>query len=90
MKFFLRKVQNKLNHSLVGITPIVEILDKYGGWPVIKGDAWESDDWEWLETSRRISNDGLIDLILDCHIVVEPQNSSKRILTVSIIIFVQH
>lgn len=62
-----------------------EILEKYGGWPVVKGDDWNSENWDWLNTSRHISNDGLIDLILDCHIEVEPRNSSKRILTVSIL-----
>lgn len=65
-----------------------ELLEKYGGWPVIKGDDWNSENWDWLNTSRRISNDGLIDLILDCHIEVEPRNSSKHILTVSIFLII--
>lgn len=61
---------------------MVDILEKYGGWPVVKGDDWKSHDWNWLEISNRISNDGLIKLILNCHTEVEPTNSSKRILIV--------
>lgn len=62
---------------------MVELLDKYGGWPVVNGKHWNADEWNWLNISQQISNDGFIDLILDCHIEVEPKNSSKRVLIVN-------
>lgn len=64
---------------------MIEVLNRYGGWPVVEGDEWQSENWNWLEASRNISSDGLVELILDCHIEVEPKNSSKHILTVSIL-----
>lgn len=62
---------------------MVEVLNKYGGWPVVKGINWMADQWDWLNISQQISSDGLIDLVLDCHIETEPRNSSKRILIVN-------
>lgn len=63
---------------------MVEILAKYGGWPVVKGDDWNSDDWNWLEASQRISRDALPDLIVSLSIDYDLRNTSKRILNVSI------
>lgn len=61
---------------------MLNVLEKYGGWPVINGDHWTSEDWNWMKTSVQIVNDGLIDLILACHIEVNPKNSSEHILVV--------
>lgn len=66
-----------------GIAPMVEILEKYGGWPVIKGSDWKPDNWNWLEINKQISNDGFIDLVLDWGIGVDLKNSTKNVLIVS-------
>lgn len=68
-----------------GITPMVEILEKYSGWPVVLGDDWESNRFDWLEISKRISNDGLVNLILDWGIGIDLKNSTRRVLIVSIL-----
>lgn len=73
--------QTVLNEQ--GITPMMEILDRYGGWPVAKGDSWPSDDWDWLEMNKKILHDGLPDdLILECRIRTDFMNSTKRIIQV--------
>lgn len=59
------------------------VLNRYGGWPVVQGDQWNVEGWNWLKASIKIVNDGLIDLILACHIEVNPKNSSEHILIVS-------
>lgn len=63
--------------------PMIEILEKYRGWPVIKGDDWKSDEWHWLEVRNQIAVDGILDLILSVSITVDQKNSSKIIITVS-------
>lgn len=64
---------------------MMEILDRYGGWPVVKGDKWPSDDWDWLEMNKKILHDGLPDdLILECRIRTDFMNSTKRILQVKL------
>lgn len=62
---------------------MTEVLGKYGGWPVVQDDQWNFEDWDWLKTTIEMVNDGLIDLILACHIEVNPQNTSEHILVVS-------
>lgn len=61
---------------------MVNVLDRYGGWPVVKGDEWASQGWNWMNASMQIVSDGFIDLILACHIEVNPKNSSEFILVV--------
>lgn len=62
---------------------MVDVLERYGGWPAVKDEnEWNEDDWDWKNTSIQIVNDGLIDLILACHIGVNPKNSSVHILIV--------
>lgn len=68
-----------------GILPMLEILEKYGGWPLIKGANWNSSNFNWLETSKHISNDGFFDLILNWDIGVDLKNSKKYVLIVSIL-----
>lgn len=69
---------------LAGIQPLVDIIEKYGGWPVVKGDSWKSEDWDWLNVSLQISNGGLDSLILQTYVSVDLKNTSKRIVSVSI------
>lgn len=69
-----------------GIAPMVEILEKFGGWPVVKGDSWDSENgknWEFMAANRNISNEGLSDsLIFAFHIIIDNKDSSKRVIAV--------
>lgn len=66
-----------------GIAPMVEILEKNGGWPVVKGDTWDSENWEWIEANRNISVEGLSDaLIFAFHIIVDHKDSTRRVIAV--------
>lgn len=63
---------------------MIEILESYGGWPVVHDEQWKSDEWNWLETIKKISSDGLVDdLILEFSIRPDLRNSTKRIIYVS-------
>lgn len=62
---------------------MVEILEKHGGWPVVKGESWDSENWEWMEANKNISDEGLSDsLIFAYHITIDYKNSTKRIIAV--------
>lgn len=67
-----------------GIQPLADILDTYGGWPVVKSDTWKSQDWNWLEMSIKISNEGLDSLILETYVYTDLKNTSNHIISVSI------
>lgn len=64
---------------------MVEILERYGGWPVVMGENWSADSWEWMDANLNISNDGLDDaLLFALAILTDQKNSSTRILDVSL------
>lgn len=62
---------------------MVNILEIFGGWPVVKGSEWISENWEWMDANRNISMGGLDDTLLFSLVVLTDQrNSSKRVLDV--------
>lgn len=64
---------------------MVEILERYGGWPVVRGNDWQSQNWEWTDANRNISKDGLDDtLLFTVAVMTDQKNSSKRVLDVSV------
>lgn len=64
---------------------MIEILERYGGWPVVKGESWAADSWSWTDANLNISNDGLDDtLLFALAILTDQKNSSTRILDVSL------
>lgn len=67
---------------------MVDILKKYGGWPVVVGSQWISDNFEWMNANQNISKDGLDDtLLFSLSVLTDQRNSSKRVLDVSLTIF---
>lgn len=68
----------------LGVQPLMDILERYGGWPVIKGDNWKSDGWDWLEMSKNMSNDGLLaNFIFNVKISDDIANSTNNIIQVN-------
>lgn len=69
-----------------GTRPMMEILENYGGWPVVKGNKWNDGEWNWMEINTRMSAEGLDDaLIFSLAILTDQRNSSRRILDVKAI-----
>lgn len=61
---------------------MIELLDRYGGWPIVKGNRWKADNWSWINASQMISNDGIENLILNLGIGIDLKNSTKNVLIV--------
>ena len=62
---------------------MVELLDRYGGWPIVNGNNWKAENWDWINVSQQILNDGLLKLILNWAISVDLKNSTRNVLVVS-------
>ena len=48
-----------------GEKPLLELLDELGGWPVLMGDSWSGDDFDWVELVSQLrlyNNDILVSL----------------------------
>lgn len=76
-----------LNQSLIeerGIKPLADILESFGGWPVVKGDLWSGENFNWTETVKKFRRMGLeASVIFALNVVIDLKNSSKRVLDVS-------
>lgn len=70
----------------MGATPIAKIAKSLGGWPLIEGDNWNKDNsWTWQEQVKKFRKAGFsMDYIIDFSIGVDLQNSTKRIMDVSV------
>lgn len=59
------------------------MLEKYGGWPVVKGEDWNEDDWDWIDTIGKMTHDGFkTELIFSSFTIRDLQNASRYVLSV--------
>lgn len=67
-----------------GVEPTLRLAEKFGGWPVLVGDAWDPDaKWSWVETVHRFAEDGLSTAyIFTLSVQTDLLNSSRRTLDV--------
>lgn len=78
----------KLNHLAYieerGLTPLQDIHESMGGWPVVKGDAWEEKLWTWQQSVKEFRKRGYsTDYIFDFSVGTDLKNSTRRIIDVS-------
>lgn len=76
-----------LNQSIIeesGIKPLADILEAFGGWPVVKGDLWSDENFDWVEIVKKFRRMGLeTSVIFALNVVTDLKNSTKRVLDVS-------
>ena len=66
------------------MAPLHKILKSLGGWPVLDGDAWKDDDFEWTKSVYKFRKIGYsVDYFIDFSIGVDLKNSTKRVIDVS-------
>lgn len=64
------------------------IIEKFGGWPVLKGDKWNS-SWTWEKINIESSKMGYSShYMLAFSVASDWVNSSRRILDVGIVLFI--
>lgn len=75
-----------LNQSSVedrGLKPLTDILNELGGWPVLEGDSWSGNGFNWVETLKRLRGIGLeTDMIFSLYVDRNLTNSSQSVLYV--------
>jgi membrane metallo-endopeptidase-like protein 1 len=68
-----------------GIKPLLDIHERLGGWPVVKGDSWDEKNWTWVKAVQSFRKTGYsIDYIFDLSVEIDSKNSSRRTLDVSL------
>lgn len=63
--------------------PLYKVTEKLGGWPVVKGDSWDDDNWTWVEAVKKFRKLGYsMDYILDFSVGIDLKNSTQRTIDV--------
>lgn len=84
VKSFLQMCLDGSARDAHGANPLLEILDKLGGWPVTKGDKWNEDHWDWLDAHKKMFAHGLnSDILMEFSIAPHYSDTSKRVIYVS-------
>ncbi|XP_068624947.1 neprilysin-2 [Battus philenor] len=64
-----------------GVEPLLKMLKRLGGWPVLEGDSWIPQSFSWDESVYRFRDAGYsVDYFFDFSISVDVKNSTKRII----------
>ena len=63
----------------LGVTPMLNSLKHLGGWPLLEGDNWRSDNYQWWEQEYQKSQEGFYsNNIVTLRVETDTKNSSKR------------
>lgn len=83
--------QSCMNQSIIeerGIKPLTDILESLGGWPVMKGDSWSEENFNWIEMVKKFRTLGFsTDYIFSFSVGLDYKNSTRNILEVGVCIF---
>lgn len=67
-----------------GIKPLADILESYGGWPVVKGDSWSDAIFDWVEVIKKFRRMGLDTyIVFSFSVQTDLKNSTRRVMDVS-------
>lgn len=58
-KNFYKSCMDEKSIENRGIQPLIDLTKLYGGWPVIEGDKWNEDSWNWFDVLTKMLADGL-------------------------------
>lgn len=74
---------NKTRAEEVGLNPLKEVLEQFGGWPVVVGDSWNESTFVWTEMIYKFRLAGYsIDYFVDFSVTTDLKNSTSRIIDV--------
>ncbi|KAK6634979.1 hypothetical protein RUM44_000228 [Polyplax serrata] len=80
-KNLYKACMNKKGIASRGHKPLLDLLEKLGGWPVLEGPNWKVGDFDWKETVYKFRKFGYsVDYFIDFSIGVDLKNSTVRII----------
>ncbi|XP_018319545.1 neprilysin-2 isoform X2 [Agrilus planipennis] len=81
MKKLYRACMNKTAIEEEGLDVVKDIFKEIGGWPVLEGDNWNEEQFDWKELVYKFRKTGYsIDYFIDFSIGIDLKNSTKRII----------
>lgn len=77
-KNFYKSCMDEKSIEKHGIEPLSDLIKSYGGWPVVEGERWNEDNWDWLEVYKKMFAEGL-DLSLLFEIEIAPSFANSTV-----------
>ncbi|KRT83251.1 Peptidase [Oryctes borbonicus] len=83
LKKLYKACMNKTRIEQIGLDDVKQMLNDFGGWPVLQGQNWNSDSFDWKDTIFKFEETGLYtDYLLTVNVNVDEKNSSRRVLNI--------
>lgn len=83
-KYFNQACLNEAKIEERGIKPMEAILETLGGWPVVKGNLWNEESFNWVETIKKFRRIGIsVDFIFSFSVETDLKNTTIRQINVS-------
>lgn len=81
VKVLYKSCMNKSMIQTRGLEPLRTILKDLGGWPVVEGDNWDEESFDWKESVYKFRRNGYsVDYFIDFSVGVDVKQSTKRII----------
>ncbi|XP_072930429.1 neprilysin-2 [Epargyreus clarus] len=80
-KTLFQACMNRTAIEARGVQPLLDMLERLGGWPVLDGDRWDERTFSWEESVYRFRSAGYsVDYFIDFSVSVDVKNSTRRII----------
>lgn len=64
-----------------GLDPLLNVLKKMGGWPLLEGNNWKETEFRWFDMVYKFREAGYsVDYLVDFSVITDLKNSSWRVL----------
>uniref|UniRef100_A0A336JZW6 CSON009745 protein n=1 Tax=Culicoides sonorensis TaxID=179676 RepID=A0A336JZW6_CULSO len=80
-KLLYKTCMNKTQIAKKGETPILKLLNIFGGMPALVGSNWDESKFSWVETVKKFRQMGLsVDYVMDFSVSTDTMNSTRRLI----------
>ena len=62
---------------------LMELVNKHGGWPVLKGNSWNEKEFDWKKVTSELLKEGFTDSIIEIFFQPGRRNDAKNEILVS-------
>ncbi|KAJ6217838.1 hypothetical protein RDWZM_008995 [Blomia tropicalis] len=83
MKNMYRSCMNLGAIEKLGMEPLKNSLKELGGWPVIEGESWDEETFDWINVTEKIRSNGFKpDMFVNFKVIADVMNNTRNMIFV--------